>query len=113
MFNPSRLGGVPGPSGIPLPIHHHFQTVVKPQLEQARNEWPPHFYVVLDSVGKNKIDVINVVREIVKCSLGEAQEMVDRAARGDGVVLKTYVSRDEGREIGKQLAAVGASTSMW
>lgn len=66
------------------------------------------FDVILKSVGKNKIQVIKVVREITGLGLKEAKELVDNAPKP----IKEGVSKEEAEQIKKKLEEAGAEVEI-
>jgi ribosomal protein L7/L12 len=66
------------------------------------------FDVELTEIGKEKIKVIKVVREITSLGLKEAKELVDNAPR----VVKEQIMKDEAELIKKKLTDVGATVTL-
>lgn len=74
----------------------------------AAAEEKTEFDVILKSAGKNKIQVIKVVREITGLGLKEAKELVDNAPKP----IKEGVSKEEAEQIKKKLEEVGAEVEL-
>ena len=74
----------------------------------AQAEEKTEFDVILKSVGKNKIQVIKVVREITGLGLKEAKELVDNAPKP----IKEGVSKEEAEQIKKKLEEAGAEVEI-
>ncbi|WP_461830079.1 50S ribosomal protein L7/L12 [Aquifex sp.] len=74
----------------------------------AQAEEKTEFDVILKSPGKNKIQVIKVVREITGLGLKEAKELVDNAPKP----IKEGVSKEEAEQIKKKLEEVGAEVEV-
>ncbi len=74
----------------------------------APAEEKTEFDVILKSPGKNKIQVIKVVREITGLGLKEAKELVDNAPKP----IKEGVSKEEAEQIKKKLEEVGAEVEV-
>ena len=66
------------------------------------------FTVVLTGVGPNKINVIQVVREITGLGLKEAKDLVDGAPKP----VKEGVSKDEAEAVKTKLTEAGASVEL-
>lgn len=62
------------------------------------------FTVTLTEVGRNKIDVIKVIREVTGLGLKEAKELVENAP----VVVKAQANKVEAAEINAKIRAAGA-----
>ncbi|NPB06967.1 MAG: 50S ribosomal protein L7/L12 [Aquificae bacterium] len=75
---------------------------------QAQAEEKTEFDVILKSPGKNKIQVIKVVREITGLGLKEAKELVDNAPKP----IKEGVPKEEAEQIKKKLEEVGAEVEL-
>ncbi len=74
----------------------------------AQAEEKTEFDVILKSPGKNKIQVIKVVREITGLGLKEAKELVDNAPKP----IKEGVSKEEAEQIKKKLEEAGAEVEV-
>jgi len=74
----------------------------------AQAEEKTEFDVILKAPGKNKIQVIKVVREITGLGLKEAKELVDNAPKP----IKEGVSKEEAEQIKKKLEEVGAEVEL-
>jgi len=74
----------------------------------AQAEEKTEFDVILKSPGKNKIQVIKVVREITGLGLKEAKELVDNAPKP----VKEGVSKEEAEQIKKKLEEAGAEVEL-
>lgn len=70
----------------------------------AAEEEKTEFDVILKDVGKEKIKVIKVVREITGLGLKEAKELVESAPKE----VKQEVSKEEAEELKKKIEEVGA-----
>ncbi len=79
-----------------------------PVAAAAAAEEKTDFDVILADVGAEKIKVIKVVREITGLGLKEAKELVDGAPK----TLKEGATKEEGEEIQKKLAEVGAKVEL-
>ena len=66
------------------------------------------FDVELTEVGRNKVKVIKVVREVTGLGLKEAKEVVDGAPK----VVKEGASKDEAEDIKTKLEAEGAKVTL-
>jgi len=66
------------------------------------------FDVELTEIGKEKIKVIKVIREITGLGLKEAKELVDNAPK----LVKEQVSKDEADLVKKKLDEVGATVTL-
>ena len=66
------------------------------------------FNVVLTEVGANKINVINVVREVTSLGLKEAKDLVESAPKP----VKEGVNKDEAAAIQKKFEEVGAKVKI-
>ncbi len=75
---------------------------------QQEEEEKTEFDVILKSFGKNKIQVIKVVREITGLGLKEAKELVESAPKA----VKEGVSKEEAEQIKKKLEEVGAEVEL-
>ncbi len=75
---------------------------------QAQAEEKTEFDVILKSPGKNKIQVIKVVREITGLGLKEAKELVDNAPKP----IKEGVPKEEAEQIKKKLEEAGAEVEL-
>ncbi|AAC07728.1 50S ribosomal protein L7/L12 [Aquifex pyrophilus] len=74
----------------------------------AQAEEKTEFDVILKSPGKNKIQVIKVVREITGLGLKEAKELVDNAPKP----IKEGVPKEEAEQIKKKLEEAGAEVEL-
>ncbi|WP_461831608.1 50S ribosomal protein L7/L12 [Aquifex sp.] len=74
----------------------------------AQAEEKTEFDVILKSPGKNKIQVIKVVREITGLGLKEAKELVDNAPKP----VKEGVPKEEAEQIKKKLEEAGAEVEL-
>lgn len=66
------------------------------------------FEVVLESFGKNKINVIKVVRELTGMGLKEAKDVVDAAPK----TLKEGLTKDDAEAMKKKLEEAGATVGL-
>ena len=82
--------------------------VAGPAGPSAEAEVKTEFDVELTEIGKEKIKVIKVVREITGLGLKEAKELVDNAPK----VVKEQVMKDEADLVQKKLEDVGAKVTL-
>jgi len=82
--------------------------VAGPAGPAAEAEVKTEFDVELTEIGKEKIKVIKVVREITGLGLKEAKELVDNAPKA----VKEQVMKDEADLIQKKLEDVGAKVTL-
>jgi large subunit ribosomal protein L7/L12 len=66
------------------------------------------FDVVMTSFGEKKLDVVKVIKEITGLGLMEAKSMVENVP----AKVKEAVSKADGEEIVKKLAAAGATAEL-
>ena len=78
------------------------------QGDAKQEEEKTEFDVILKSYGKQKIQVIKVVRAITSLGLKEAKDLVEGAPKP----VKEAVSKEEAEEIKKKLEEVGASVEI-
>ena len=71
----------------------------------APAEEQTEFDVILQAIGANKINVINVVREVTALGLKEAKDLVEAAPKA----VKEGVSKDEAEAVRQKLADAGAT----
>ncbi|MBI4750042.1 MAG: 50S ribosomal protein L7/L12 [Acidobacteria bacterium] len=76
--------------------------------EPAQNGEKTKFDVILTSAGANKINVIQVVRQVTSLGLKDAKDLVESAPK----VVKAGISRNEAEEIQKKLVEAGASAEI-
>ena len=74
----------------------------------AEVEEKTEFDVELTEIGSEKIKVIKIVREITGLGLKEAKELVEDAPK----ILKEAAPKQEGEDIIKKLAEVGAKGTL-
>jgi large subunit ribosomal protein L7/L12 len=74
----------------------------------APAEEKTEFTVTLTDVGANKINVINVVREVTSLGLKEAKDLVEAAPKP----VKEGVNKDEAATIKKKFEEVGAKVEV-
>ena len=74
----------------------------------APAEAQTEFNVIHTAVGRNKIGVIKVVREITSLGLKEAKDLVEAAPKP----VKEGVSKDEAENIKKKFAEAGATVEV-
>jgi len=79
-----------------------------PGAAAAEVEEKTEFDVELTEIGSEKIKVIKIVREITGLGLKEAKELVDGAPK----ILKEAAPKQEGEDIIKKLAEVGAKGTL-
>jgi large subunit ribosomal protein L7/L12 len=82
--------------------------VAGPAGPATEAEVKTEFDVELTEIGKEKIKVIKVVREITGLGLKEAKELVDNAPK----FVKEQVMKDEADLIQKKLEDVGAKVTL-
>ena len=66
------------------------------------------FSVILTGIGEKKIQVIKEVRALTSLGLKEAKDLVEGAPKA----IKENVSKEEAEEIGKKMAAAGATVEI-
>ena len=74
----------------------------------AAAEEKTEFDVELTEVGRNKVKVIKVVREVTGLGLKEAKDVVDGAPK----VVKQGASKDEAEDVKAKLEAEGAKVTL-
>ena len=87
---PVMVGAVPGAAG------------------GAAEEEKTEFDVVLKEIGKEKIKVIKVVREVTSLGLKEAKDLVESAPKP----VKEGISKEEAETIKKKFEEVGATVEI-
>jgi large subunit ribosomal protein L7/L12 len=78
------------------------------QAEEAVDEGPKEFNVMLMDAGESKVKVIKVIRELTGLGLIEAKKIVDSAP----VAIKEKVKETEAKEISDKLVEAGAKVEL-
>jgi len=78
------------------------------QAEEAVDEGPKEFDVMIMDAGESKVKVIKVIRELTGLGLIEAKKMVDSAP----IAIKEKVKETEAKEISEKLVAAGAKVEL-
>ena len=74
---------------------------------------PVSFKVVMNNVeADKKNNLIKEIKTILGIGLGEAKTMVDKAAAGEEVVVKTSIPKAEADDLCKKLQSAGGSLSV-
>ena len=95
------------PSSVPEPSPTSTlapSTEPEPDATEEKTE----FTVILEDFGKNKINVIQAVREVTTLSIREAKDLVEGAPS----IIREGVSKEEAENIKKRLEEAGATVEV-
>ncbi|MFA7560602.1 MAG: 50S ribosomal protein L7/L12 [Candidatus Izemoplasmatales bacterium] len=81
---------------------------VAQSADEAVDEGPKEFDVMLVDVGTSKVGVIKVIREVTGLGLIDAKKMTDSAP----VAVKEKVKEAEAKELAEKLTAAGAKVEL-